>query len=138
MNIYDIRKAGREFCQTEGSEHYKAVDKLEPIDLIIAKGFIEDFCLANIIKYASRFKQTQKLEDLRKISDYANILCGVKLSESYGIAAPEKQRPRCLDGWCTNENVNTPQEVMECQYEIASIKSGEWVKKCPRRSGNDD
>ena len=81
MSIYDIRKAGREYCQTEGSEHYKAVDKLEPIDLIIAKGLIEDFCLANIIKYASRFKATQNLQDLRKISDYSHILCGVKLEE---------------------------------------------------------
>ena len=81
MNIYDIRKAGREYCQTEGSEHYKAVDKLEPIDLIIAKGFIEDFCLANIIKYASRFKQTQNLNDLKKASDYSQILVGVKLRE---------------------------------------------------------
>jgi len=79
--IYEIRKAGREYCQTEGSEHYKAVDKLEPIDLIIAKGLAEDFCLANIIKYASRFKQTQELKDLRKISDYSHILCGVNLQK---------------------------------------------------------
>lgn len=78
MNIYEIRKAGREYCQTEGSEHYKA-DKLEPIDLIIAKGMAEDFCLSNIIKYAARFKQTQNLDDLKKVSDYSHILCGAKL-----------------------------------------------------------
>lgn len=84
MNIYEIRKAGREYCQTEGSEHYKAGDKLEPIDLIIAKGFAEDFCLANIIKYASRFKRTQDLSDLKKISDYSHILVGVKISERLG------------------------------------------------------
>jgi len=81
MSIYDIRKAGREYCQTEGSGHYKSANNVEPIDLIIAKGFAEDFCLANIIKYASRFKQTQNLQDLRKISDYSHILCGAKLSE---------------------------------------------------------
>lgn len=80
-SICEIRKAGREYCQTEGSEHYKAMDKIEPIDLIIAKGFAEDFCLANIIKYASRFKQTQNLADLKKISDYSYILCGVKLQK---------------------------------------------------------
>lgn len=87
--IYEIRKAGREYCQTEGSEHYKAVDKLvEPIDLIIAKGLAEDFCLANIIKYASRFKQTQNLQDLRKVSDYAHILCGVKLQKEKESMTP--------------------------------------------------
>lgn len=80
-DIYAIRKDGREYCQTEGSDHYKAVDKLEPIDLIIAKGLAEDFCLANIIKYAARFKETQNLNDLKKISDYSHILCGVKLQE---------------------------------------------------------
>ncbi|MDP4158209.1 MAG: DUF3310 domain-containing protein [Bacillota bacterium] len=79
--IYELRKEGREYCQTEGSEHYKAVDKLEPIDLIIAKGFAEDFCLSNIIKYATRFKQTQNLNDLKKVSDYSHILCGIKLQE---------------------------------------------------------
>lgn len=98
MSIYEIRKAGREYCQTEGSAHYKAESKTEPIDLIIAKGFIEDFCLANIIKYAARFKQTQNLSDLKKISDYSHILCGVKLDESHGMNAPRltKEIFECL------------------------------------------
>jgi len=80
-SIYKIREAGREYCQTEGSQHYKSSNVIEPMDLIIAKGLAEDFCLANIIKYASRFKKTQNLEDLRKISDYSHILCGTKLTE---------------------------------------------------------
>lgn len=79
--IYKIREAGREYCTTEGSNHYKSSNVIEPMDLIIAKGLAEDFCLANIIKYASRFKKTQNLEDLRKISDYSHILCGTKLIE---------------------------------------------------------
>jgi len=79
-SIYKIREAGREYCQTEGSQHYKSSNVIEPMDLIIAKGLAEDFCLANIIKYASRFKKTQNLEDLRKISDYSHILCGYKLT----------------------------------------------------------
>lgn len=82
MNIYEIRESGKEYCQTEGSEHYRGVhNEIEPISLIIAKGLAEDFCLANIIKYAARFKQTQSLGDLKKISDYSHILCGVKLNE---------------------------------------------------------
>lgn len=37
MNVYQARKQGREYCQTEGSEHYKD-GGLEPLDLLIAKG----------------------------------------------------------------------------------------------------
>jgi len=81
MSVYELREAGKQYCATEGSEHYKAGDKVEPLDLIIAKGFIEDFCLANIIKYAARFKKTQNLEDLKKITDYSHILCGSKLKK---------------------------------------------------------
>ena len=92
MNIYDIRQQGREYCQTEGSEHYKAINSLEPIDLIIAKGLAEDFCLANIIKYAARFKQTQNLNDLKKASDYSQILVGVKLNETYKPSALKEER----------------------------------------------
>lgn len=116
MNIYEIRKAGREFCQTEGSEHYKAVDKLEPIDLIIAKGLAEDFCLANIIKYAARFKQTQKLEDLRKISDYSHILCGTKLAErKQEIKSHTRERPICNKGFCDNINIDNANKLRECR-----------------------
>ena len=80
--IYEVRKLGRDYCQTEGSKHYKNANSIEPIDLIISKGLIEDFCLANIIKYASRFKKTRNLEDLKKVSDYAHILCGVELDKA--------------------------------------------------------
>jgi len=82
--IYEIREQGKAFCLTDGSAHYKAVDGVEPIDLIISKGLAEDFCLSNIIKYAARFKQTQNLQDLKKISDYSHILVGVKLQKENG------------------------------------------------------
>lgn len=132
-SIYEIRKAGREYCQTEGSEHYKAVDKLEPIDLIIAKGLAEDFCLANIIKYAARFKQTQRLEDLKKASDYAQILVGVKLDESHGIKAHEPEIIYCLDGYCTNCYINNNEGVKECR-RITEETLREWDGSCKWRS----
>jgi len=135
MNIYEIRKAGREYCQTEGPEHYKAVDKLEPIDLIIAKGLAEDFCLANIIKYASRFKQTQNLEDLKKVSDYSHILCGVKLDESHGIESSDPQRVKCNGEYCSSSSVITVQDVIDCQRE-STTRGIEWNSFCPNRTVN--
>lgn len=81
-DIYAIRKAGKEFCQTEGSDHYKCdTEAVEPIDLIIALGYGGGFCAGSIIKYAARFKKTQNLDDLKKVSDYAHILCGIKLQD---------------------------------------------------------
>lgn len=78
MTVYEARHAGREYCVTEGSEHYKN-GGIEPIDLMISKGIIEDFCIGNMIKYATRFKVTHNKNDLKKVSDYAHILCGVEL-----------------------------------------------------------
>ena len=82
MNVYEARHAGREYCNdTEGSEHYKQGD-IEPLDIFISKGLAEDFCICNMVKYAIRFKKTRNLADLRKVSDYAQILCGVELDKT--------------------------------------------------------
>jgi hypothetical protein len=81
-NVYGFRAKGKEFCETEGSNHYKMEDKkTESMDLIVSEHIEEGFCIGNIIKYASRFPKTQNLEDLKKIADYAHILCGIKLSK---------------------------------------------------------
>lgn len=89
MNVYEARHKGRDYCcDTEGSEHYKE-GGIEPLDLLISKGMIEDFCIGNMLKYATRFKKTRNLVDLRKVSDYAHILCGVEL---------DKQEPAAPNG----------------------------------------
>jgi len=90
VSIHDVRKLGREYCQTDGSQHYRE-SNIDPIEYAIANGMIEDFCLINIIKYASRFKHTRKLDDLKKVSDYSHILAGVEL---------EKQGREVKDGVC--------------------------------------
>lgn len=78
----EARAKGTQFCQTEGSAHYQAEEgegNIEPMDLMIAKGLAEDFCLGSIIKYATRFKKTRNLNDLKKVSDYAHIMTGIEL-----------------------------------------------------------
>lgn len=82
-NIYEIRKQGRDYCQTEGNDHYEHNEGgVEPIDLIIACGYGEGFCGDNMIKYAARFKQSRKLDDLKKVSDYAHIMAGMELENA--------------------------------------------------------
>lgn len=84
--VYELRSRGKEFCDTDGSEHYKHT-KIEPMDIIVEEGMLLDFCLANIIKYAARYKKdlnTKKkidcLDNLKKVADYAHILCGYEIS----------------------------------------------------------
>lgn len=83
-NVYRARAAGREYCRTKGSDHYMLPGGIEAMDLIIALGYAEHFCLASIIKYAARHGELGNLEDLKKIADYAHILCGVQLAEREG------------------------------------------------------
>lgn len=94
-SIYEIRKRGKEFCQTDGSEHYKNSNDVEPLDLIIALGYGEGFCMGSAIKYASRFNKTKNPEDLKKISDYAQILAGVVLVDK------EEKVKRNIKGYCS-------------------------------------
>ena len=99
MNVYEARHAGRTYCcDTEGSDHYKE-GGVEPIDLLIAKGLIEDFCIGNMIKYATRFKTTRNLVDLKKVSDYSHILCGVELAKPVAVipTPPTQNRPTQAD-----------------------------------------
>ena len=91
MTVYEARHAGRTYCNdTEGSEHYKG-GEIEPLDLAIADGSAEDFILVSITKYAKRFKRTRNCNDLKKISDYAHILCGVELDKNNTHAAIESE-----------------------------------------------
>lgn len=90
MNIYEMRRLGREYCNTEGSEHYKG-GEIEPLDLTFSLGHGEAFCIGSIIKYASRYKKTRNPDDIKKISDYAQILCGANL---FDVRMPKKL---CMD-----------------------------------------
>ena len=58
-------------------EHYDA--NVQPIDLIESVGALEGFCIGSIIKYASRYPDTNNTKDLLKVIDYARILIGYKL-----------------------------------------------------------
>lgn len=94
--VYKVREVGRNFCcSTEGSSHYKQ-GGIEPFDLMIAKGLAEDFAIGNMIKYAIRFKQTRNIEDLKKVSDYSHLLCGIEILkevEDHGQGSTTIQDP---------------------------------------------
>jgi len=76
--VYEARAAGRKYCETEGSDHYRGAAP-EPLDLIISQEYAEGFCLGGAIKYAARYSRTRDLGDLKKAVDMLHIYCGVSL-----------------------------------------------------------
>ena len=86
ISVYDVREVGRNYCcTTEGSDHYKGDPSIiEPAEYAMANGLFEDFAITNVVKYITRFKKTRNLDDLKKVSDYAHLLCGVEISKQEG------------------------------------------------------
>ncbi len=59
------------FEEQVGGTHYRKM-KIQPTEYILANEL--DFCSGNIVKYASRWKDKNGIEDLQKIIQYAEIL----------------------------------------------------------------
>jgi len=124
MSIRDVRKLGREYCQTDGSSHYVKIREnngIDAIEVAMANGIFEDFAIANIVKYALRFKHTRKLDDLKKVSDYSHILAGVELEKrgreviEIMEVSPEKAVVTDVQIGCANcRHVNTSNSDYPC------------------------
>ncbi len=54
-----------------GGDHYTK-NKIQPIEYILANGL--DFCSGNIVKYITRYKDKNGLEDLEKAKHYIELL----------------------------------------------------------------
>ena len=54
-----------------GGDHYKKM-KIQPLEFILENNL--GYCEANIIKYVSRYKDKNGVEDLKKARHYLDIL----------------------------------------------------------------
>jgi hypothetical protein len=61
-----------EYVESTYSKHYASENGIQSMDLISASGLGLDFCLGNVLKYASRYgkKNGANREDLMKIMHY--------------------------------------------------------------------
>lgn len=85
IDIDYYRELGKANCNTEGSQHYKDIREdggIDAIEIAILNNTFEDFAITNIVKYILRFKKTRNIEDLKKVSDYAHLLCGVEIEKT--------------------------------------------------------
>lgn len=62
----------------QGGTHYKGL-KIQPIEYIHANGL--DFFQGNIVKYATRHKDKNGAEDLRKVIHYAQLAIELQYGE---------------------------------------------------------
>ena len=62
-----------------GGNHYSRYD-IQPVDFIIANNL--DWCEANVVKYITRWKNKNGVEDLRKAEHYIQLLIERELDES--------------------------------------------------------
>ena len=132
MNVYEARHKGREFCnQTEGSDHYKE-GGVEPLDLMIAKGMAEDFCIGNMSKYAFRFKKTRNLEDLKKVSDYAQILCGIELDKQEDKQAKVVESNIFHDLLAAQEELKILEEIKQAESRGISVAALRMKHHCEK------
>ncbi len=77
-----------------GGSHYKDM-KIQPIEFIQANGL--DFCQGSVIKYVSRYRNKNGLEDLQKARNYLDLMIreldpghavtGVPIAPNGGIIA---------------------------------------------------
>lgn len=64
-----------------GGSHYKTL-KIQPIEYIMANDL--GWCEGNIIKYTTRYKQKNGVNDLRKVIHYAELLIDFIEKENNG------------------------------------------------------
>jgi hypothetical protein len=67
-----------EEVKKEGSEHYKNIEGIQPIDLYRGGGFLRDWVIGEIIAHAFRnrtqIRDTINTKDFEKIAHYCRIL----------------------------------------------------------------
>lgn len=66
-----ITKPNNNILSQIGGDHYTK-NKIQPIEYILANGL--DFCSGNIVKYITRYKDKNGLEDLEKAKHYIELL----------------------------------------------------------------
>lgn len=64
-----------------GGSHYKSL-KIQPVEYILANDL--GWCEGNIVKYITRWRQKNGLDDIRKVIHYAEILLAEEEKKMHG------------------------------------------------------
>ena len=71
FNYYNYKMQQKPLDTQIGGNHYKDL-KIQPIEYIMANNL--NYCQGNAIKYLTRYKDKNGLEDLKKAKHYIDIL----------------------------------------------------------------
>lgn len=64
-------KVSKKVINNTGGNHYQSC-AIEPIEYILKNNL--GFCEGNVVKYISRYKHKNGIEDLKKARDYVDLL----------------------------------------------------------------
>tara|TARA_R110002096_G_scaffold25544_4_gene79631 strand:- start:333 stop:602 length:270 start_codon:yes stop_codon:yes gene_type:complete len=65
-----------------GGDHYKLM-KIQPLEFIMANNM--SYCEANVVKYVSRWRSKNGVEDLRKARHYIDLLIEEALDDALDV-----------------------------------------------------
>lgn len=77
-----------------GGDHYKKY-KIQPVEYIHANNL--DFFQGNVVKYITRFRDKNGIEDLKKIKHFIDLLIELEYGKESGSSC-EKQCKGCSEG----------------------------------------
>ena len=80
FNEGEILKELKEYIDGTYGQHYSS-GKIQSTEFIIDAGHGEGFALGNIIKYATRHRKKNGVEDIKKIIHYCELLLELEYAE---------------------------------------------------------
>ena len=130
-----------------GGTHYKQM-AIQPVQYIHANGL--GYCEANIVKYVSRWRGKNGLEDLLKARHYIDLLIELEGLEKADFGQQntldcrtDEQKgfndPRTVEGvdvsFPTEKHMNFAPEQEECEHYFSIIGKNsdqQWYRKCSK------
>lgn len=83
------------FDEQIGGDHYKKLP-FQPVEYIVANGM--NFCEGNVVKYVTRYKLKNNIEDLEKAKHYLELLIEQR------TRTKDKGQPHNSRGWTILES----------------------------------
>ena len=122
-----------------GGSHYKG-KAIQPIQYIHANGL--GYCEGNIVKYVSRWRDKNGLEDLLKARHYIDLLIELEGLEKADFGQQntlDYRDPRTVAGvdvaFETEKHMSFAPEQEECEHYFSIIGKNsdqQWYRKCSK------
>lgn len=97
----EINKAISALNTQEGGSHYKKL-AIEPVEYAYKNNL--DFFQGNVVKYITRFRDKNGLEDLKKAKHFIDLLIQFEYGEEGDSCQNKHEGCTCAKGQCTGKD----------------------------------